>query len=126
MEAVLEAGGDLNDAAKATDEWGGLGRLFVRWRRSSGHPGRAGILISSAAVEDQDPEHMVNVAGSAVEAAIEQASETNVAAEHLIGAAATGVVEAAYEVGKSHGDQVRQSVLTRIRAVRGGCHASPE
>ena len=59
---------------------------------------------------------MVNVAGSAVEAAIEQASETNVAAEHLIGAAATGVVEAAYEVGKSHGDQVRQSVLTRIRA----------
>ena len=115
VEAVLEAGGDFNDAAKATVSGVVSGVSSSDGDVTAATRDAAGILISSAAVEDQDPEHIVNVAGSAVEAAIEQASDANVAAEHLIEAAATGVVEAAYEVGQPHGDRVRRSVLTRIK-----------
>ena len=118
VEAVLEAGGDLTDAAKVTVGGVVSGVSSTDGDVTAATRDAAGILISSAAAEEQGIDQIGDVAGSAVEAAIDQAVETNVAAEDLIEAAATGAVEAAYEVGQSHGDEVRRTVLTRIKASR--------
>ena len=118
VEAVLEAGGDLNDAAKVTVGGVVSGVTTAEGDVTAATRDAAGILISSAADDDQDIDQIVDVAGSAVDAAIEQAGDPTVEAEKVIEAAATGAVEAAYEMGQSHGDRVRRSVVTRIKETR--------
>ena len=71
-------------------------------------------LMTHAAVADRGIAEAIEVAESTVDAALEQGQWTGVKAEDVIAAAATGAVEAAYEVGRFHGDSVRQSVLGRV------------
>ena len=115
VEAVLEAGGDLSVAAKATVGGVVAGVASANGDVAGATRSAAGVLVSTAAIQDRDVGHIVDVAGSAVDAAIEQADgSATLAPDGLIEAAATGVVEAAYEVGQSHGDIVRRSVVTRV------------
>ena len=54
------------------------------------------------------------MAGSVVETALQEADRNAVEASTVVTAAATGAVEAAYQVDQTHGDSVRQSVLKRV------------
>ena len=71
-------------------------------------------LISHDRVADQDVYRVAGVAGVAVEAALQEAERSDVETEVVVTAVATGTVEAAYRVSRSHGDRVRRSVVRRI------------
>ena len=71
-------------------------------------------LIAHDTVADQDASRVAGVAEVAVDAALAAAELSDVETEEVIEAAATGTVEAAYQLSRSHGDTVRRSVVRRI------------
>ena len=114
VEAVVEAGGDLKEVAKAT-----VGGIVLGVAATGGNVAAATrdttrTLITHAAKADQDITEMSDVAERVVDAVLQEAQETDIKTDEVIMAAATGAVEAAYEVGQSHGDSVRRSVLRRL------------
>ena len=124
VEAIVEAGGDLRDAAKATV--GGVvsgvaatGGDVVAATREAAH-----TLVTHGSVAEQDLAEVAGAAGCAIDAALEEAEEANLEVDEVVVAAATGAVEAAYQVSQSHGDNVRQSVVKRL--LESGSGVAPE
>ena len=114
VEAVVEAGGDLQDAAKATVGGVVSGVAATGGDVEAATRDAAYQLISHDAVAEQDLADIAEVAGTAIDAALEGAEGTDVETDAVITAAATGIVEAAYQVGEAHGDEVRHSVVRRV------------
>ena len=54
------------------------------------------------------------MADGAVDAVLQEADRTDIEIDEVVVAAATGAVEAAYQVSQSHGDRVRRSVVQRV------------
>ena len=114
VEAVVEVGGDLGDAAKATV--GGVvsgvaaagGDVAVA-ARDAGYR-----LISHDALADGDLDEITHIAGTAIDVALQEAESADVETDAVVTAAATGIVEAAYQVSETHGDRVRRSVVQRV------------
>ena len=112
--AVKEVGGDIEDAAATTI--GGVvsgvtsaGGNVAGATRDSAH-----LLIASAAGLRQNATEISNVASSVMDAVIQEAESTTHDVNDVVSAAAQGAVVAAYEVGQSEGDRVRNSILRRI------------
>ena len=117
VEAVVEVGGDLEDAAKAT-----VGGVVSGVAAAGGDVVAAtreavNTLMTHAAVAESDVAEIAGVAGSTVDVALEEAERIDVDTQEVVVAAATRAVEAAYEVGPSHGDAARQLVLRRLSQV---------
>ena len=124
VEAVVDAGGDLSDATKAA-----VGGVVSGVATTGGDAARAAkdtvhALITYAADEERPAHEIEEVAGEAVDAALEEAEENNLERRKVVTAAATGAVEAAYLIDKSHGDRVKRSVLKRM--MKGGMTVGPE
>lgn len=124
VDAVIEVGGDLREAAGASivgvvSGVAATGGDVVAATRDAAY-----TLIAHDSVAGRDVAQVAGVAGVAVDAAVEEAEQSNIEAEGVITAAAVGTVEAAYEVSRSHGDSVRSSVLRRLLEPR--VAASPE
>ena len=118
VEAVVEAGGDLQDVAKAT-----VGGVVSGVATAGGDVAAATRdatyqLITHDAVAVQDLAEIEGVAGTAIDAALQAAEGTDHETDAVVTAAATGVVEAAYQVSQSHGDGVRRSVVQRVLDAR--------
>ncbi len=114
VEAVVEAGGDLQDVAKAT-----VGGVVSGVAAAGGDVAAATRdatyqLITHDAVAGQDLAEIEGVAGTAIDAALQEAEGTDHETDAVVTAAATGIVEAAYQVTEAHGDSVRQSVVQRV------------
>ncbi|MDE2899972.1 MAG: YihY/virulence factor BrkB family protein [Chloroflexota bacterium] len=115
VDAAVEAGGDLRDAAVAAV--GGVvagvsvaGGDIAEATRSAAYK-----LVTHDAVAEQGLAEVEGVSGQAVDAALQEAQGADALAEEVVVAAATGVVEAAYEVSQSHGDSVRRLVLRKLQ-----------
>ena len=114
VEAVVEAGGELRDAAKAT-----VGGVISGVAATGGDVPAATReaayrLVSHEAVAEQDVVEATGMADGAVDAALLASDRVEIEIEEVVVAAATGVVEAAYQVSQSHGDGVRLSVVQRV------------
>ena len=114
VEAVVEVGGDLEDAAKAAiggvvSGVAAIGGDVAAATRNATH-----TLIAHAADAERGVAEITGVAGSAVDAVLQEAEGTDFETDDVIVGAATGAVEAAYQVGQSHGDSVRLSVVRRL------------
>ena len=114
VEAVVEVGGDLEDAAKATVGGVVSGVVAAGGDVAAATRDATHTLITYAADSERSPAEITGVAGRAVDAVLEEAEGTDFETDDVIVAAATGAVEAAYQVGQSHGDRVRQSVVRRM------------
>ncbi len=114
VEAVVEVGGDLGHAASATVGGVVSGVAAAGGDVTAATRDAAYTLVTHDAVAERDPGEIAGVAGTALDAALEEAERTDVETEEVVAAAATGVVEAAYQVSQSHGDRVRQSVLRSV------------
>ncbi len=114
VEAVVEAGGDLRDAAEATVGGVVTGVAATGGDVAAATRGAAFTLVGHDAVAERELVEVAGVAGRAIEAALKGADETDIAVDEVVVAAATGAVEAAYQVSQSHGDRVRQSVVRRL------------
>ena len=114
VEAVVEAGGDLGHAASATVGGVVSGVAAAGGDVAAATKDAAYTLVTHDAVAEKEPGEVAGVAGTALDAALEEAERTDVETGEVVAAAATGVVEAAYEVSQSHGDRVRRSVLRRV------------
>ncbi len=115
VEAVTETGGDLQDAAKATVGGVVSGVALTGGDVAAVTRDASRTLITHPAVAERDIDEIVGVAGSVVDAVLVEARDGAVEeVDRVIEATATGVVEAAYEVGQSHGDSVRESVSRRL------------
>ena len=124
VEAVVEAGGDLNEAAGASIGGVVSGVAATGGDVAAATRDAAFTLIAHDNISEKGVGRVASVAGVAVEAAIEEAEQTGVETEEVIVATATGAVEAAYGVSRSHGDSVRRSVVQKILAAR--VSASPD
>lgn len=114
VEAVVEAGGDLQDVARATvggvvSGMAATGGDVVAATRETAYN-----LVSHEAVAEQDVAEAADMADEAVDAVLQEADRADIEIDEVVVAAATGVVEAAYQVSQSHGDRVRRSVVQRI------------
>ena len=114
VEGVIEAGADPAEAARAT-----VGGVVSGVSTAGGDVATAAreathALMSHDAVADLDTNDAVIVAESVVDAALLQPENSAVSKEELVAAAATGLVEAAYQAGQVQGDRVRHSVIKRL------------
>ncbi len=114
VEAVVEAGGNLRDAATATVGGVVSGVSAIGGDVAAAAREAAYTLVAHEAVADQDLTEVSDVAEGAVDAALQEVAGVDEHAEEVVVAAATGVVEAAYQVSRSHGDNVRRSVVRRV------------
>ena len=114
VEAVVEAGGDLQDAAKATVGGVVSGVAATGGDVSAATRDAAYKLVSHEALIEQDFAEAEGMADGAVDAVLQEADRTDIEIDEVVVAAATGVVEAAYQVSQSHGDRVRRSVVQRV------------
>ena len=124
MDAVVETGGDLREAAGASIGGVVSGVAAVGGDVPTATREAAYTLISHDNVAEEETARVAAMAGVAVEAALEEAEQSDVHTEEVISAAAVGAVEAAYEVSRSHGDRVRSSVVRKLLESR--VAASPE
>ena len=117
-------GGDLGEAAKAVV--GGVVSAMATTGGDVAHAakGTTQSMVAYAAAEERSIEEIAGVAGRAVDAVLDEAKGTQLEVDEIVAATATGAVEAAYLVDRSHGDRVRQSVLRRI--LEAGATAAPE
>ena len=114
VEAVVEVGGDLEDAAKAAiggvvSGVAAIGGYVAAATRNATH-----TLIAHAADAERGVAEIAGVAERAVDAVLQEAEGTDFETDDVIVGAATGAVEAAYQIGQSHGDSVRLSVVRRL------------
>ena len=114
VEAVVEAGGDLQDAATATVGGVVSGVAAAGGDVAAATREAAYTLVNHDAVVEQNQAEVAGMAGKAVDAALQEAEGADLQVDEVVVAAATGVVEAAYEVSQSHGDSARRSVLRRV------------
>ena len=114
VEAVIEAGGELQEAAKATVGGVVSGVATTGGDVAAATRDAAYALMSHEAVAERDLDEVDGVAGMTIDTALEEVESTDVKAEEVIAAAATGVVEAAYHLSQAHGNRVRQSVVRRV------------
>ena len=112
--AVAEAGGNLADAARASV--GGVvsgvnatGGDVVAATRNA-----ARILVSQVATSERTDAEIASLAASAVNEAAQETGANRGDHSETVAAAATGAVEAAYQVNVSYGDRVRRSVVSSI------------
>ena len=124
VDAVVEAGGDLREAAGASIGGVVSGVAATGGDVAAATRDAAYTLIAHDNVAEQEVARVAAVAGVAVDAAVEEAKQSDTETEEVIAAAAVGAVEAAYEVSRSHGDGVRSSVVRRLLEPR--VAASPE
>ncbi len=118
VEAIFEAGGDLEDAAKATVGGVVSGVAAAAGDVADATRDAAYMLISHDVVAEQDPADIAEVADAAIDAALQEAESADLKTDTVVAATATGIVEAAYQVGETHGDKVRHSVLRRVMEPR--------
>ena len=114
VEAVVEAGGDLRDAATATVGGVVSGVAAAGGDVAAATREAAYTLVTHDAVAEHDQAEVAGMAGEAVDVALQEAEGSDAQIEEVVVAAATGVVEAAYEVSQSHGDSARRSVMRRV------------
>ena len=124
MQAMTEAGAEAADAVRAT-----VGGVVSGVAAADGDVAAATeaatyAMIAHAAHEDTTAEGIASVAEHAVDAALAEVAENPEVDIELVAATANGAVAAAYELGQSHGDQARRSVLLRLSASAG--RAAPE
>ena len=124
VEAVVEAGGELQEAAKATVGGVVSGVASAGGDVAAATRDAAYVLISHEAVAERDLGEVTGVARLTIDTALREAESTDAEADDVIAAAATGVVEAAYELSQEHGDSVRRSVVRRVLEPR--LSVSPE
>ena len=124
LDAVVEAGGDLREAAEASIGGVVSGVAATGGDVAAATRDAAYTLIAHDNVAEQEVARVAAVAGVAVDAAVEEAKQSDTEVEEVIAATAVGAVEAAYEVSRSHGDSVRSSVVSRLLEPR--VAASPE
>ena len=114
VEAVVEAGGDLKDAATAT-----IGGVISGVSATGGDVAAAvrdsaAKLVDHAATNSRNPAQVVDVAEEVLETALSEANRSRPTTSEIaevVSAAADGTVLAAYQVGQSHGDMVREGVI---------------
>ena len=114
VEAVVEAGGDLREAAHDV-----VGGVLTSVAAAGGDVADATrdaayTLIAQAAEVEPGVAEVAAVAERAVDSALQGIPEAGAEAQEIVAAAASGAVEAAYNVSRSHGESVRQSVLRRV------------
>ena len=114
VEAVVEAGGELRDAAMATVGGVVSGVAATGGDVAAATREAAYTLVSHEAVAEQDFAEAAGMADGAVDAVLQEADRADIEIDEVVVAAATGVVEAAYQVSQSHGDSVRRSVVQRV------------
>ena len=81
-------------------------------------------MIAHGADAETASDDIANMAGHAVDAALTEVAENSEIDMEVVVATATGAVAAAYDLGQSHGDNVRRSVLMRLSGPAG--QAVPE
>lgn len=111
--AASETGGDLRGTAQAV-----VGGVLSSVSAAGGNVAAAThdvahALITQAAAE-RDLEEVIVVAEAVVDSALHGIPKAGAGAQEIVAAAADGAVKAAYNVSRSHGESVRQSVLQRI------------
>ena len=114
IEAVVEAGGNLRDVATATVGGVVSGVTAIDGDVAAATRQAAYSLVAHDAVAEQNLTEVADVAEGAVDAALQEVAGVDEQAQEVVVAAATGVVEAAYQVSRSHGDNVRRSVVRKV------------
>ena len=117
VEAVVDAGGDLKDAAKAT-----IGGVISGMSATGGDVAAAvrdsaARLVDHAAANDRSAEEVATIAEEVVGTALSEAGRSAPTASEVaevVSAAADGTLAAAYQVGRSHGDRVREGVIRTV------------
>ena len=124
VEAVAEAGGDLEDATRAAVGGVVSGAVATGGDVAAAAKNSVQTLISGAAKGDRPVEEIVDLAETAVDAAIAEAEATDLETHEVATAVASGAVEAAYHIDHQHGDRVKQSVLRQV--LQKGLEVGPE
>ena len=119
VEAMMEAGTETADAVRATVSGVVSGVAATDGDVSAAAEAATYAMIAHGADEGTDPEDIASRAEHAVDAALAEVAENPAVDMELVAATATGAVAAAYELGPSHGDHVRRSVLLRLSASAG-------
>ncbi len=117
VEAVVEAGGDLKDAATAT-----IGGVISGVSATGGDVAAAvrdsaAKLVDHAAANSRSPAEVADMAEEVLEAALSEANRSRPTTSEIaevVSAAADGAVLAAYQVGESHGDRVREGLIRTV------------
>lgn len=124
IEAMTEAGAEAADAVRATVGGVVSGVVATDGDMAAATEAAAYAMIAHGADDATSSQGVAAAAGHAVDAALgEVAANTELDLE-VVAATATGAVAAAYDLGQSHGDRARRSVLTRLSEAAG--HAAPE
>lgn len=124
VEAMTEAGADTADAVRAA-----VGGVVSGVAAADGDVVAATeaatyAMIAHGANTETVSDDIANMAEHAVDAALIEVAENSEVDEEVVVATATGAVAAAYDLGQSHGDHARRSVLMRLSIPTG--HAVPE
>ena len=114
VEGIVETGGDISDAAR--EAVGGIvsGVAETGGDVETATRDAADLLIVQAAEMERSANEIAGVATSAVEAALVETAINEEIETDVVVAAAVGAVEAAYRVDTTHGDLVRQAVLSQV------------
>lgn len=124
VEAMTEAGTQTEDVVQATVSGVVSGVAAAEGDVASATEAATYAMIAQGAVERPASADIASMAGHAVDAALSEVAGNSDLDLEVVAATAAGAVAAAYELGQSHGDHARQSVLTRLS--RSATHAVPE
>jgi len=124
VEAMTEAGADTVDAVRAAVSGVVSGVAAVDGDVVAATEAATYAMIAHGASAETASDDIANMAGHAVDAALTEVAENSEMDMEVVVATATGAVAAAYDLGQSHGDQARRSVLMRLSGPAG--QAVPE
>ena len=124
VEAMTEAGADTADAVRATVSGVVSGVAAVDGDVVAAAEAATYAMIAHGASAETASDDIANMAEHAVDAALTEVAENSEMDMEVVVATATGAVAAAYDLGQSHGDNVRRSVLMRLSGPAG--QAVPE
>ena len=124
VDAMTEAGAETADAVRATVSGVVSGVAAADGDVAAATGAATYAMIVHGSVEEAHPKDIASRAEHAVDAALAEVAENPEVDIELVAATANGAVAAAYELGQSHGDHVRSSVLLKLAASTG--HAVPE
>ena len=123
VDAVAEIGGDLQDATRAT-----IGGVVSGVSDAGGDVAdateRAAFgIMSHDSIANTEIDEISHVADNLIDTAFSEAQNTEAQTYEVTTAAAAGAIHAAYNVGQTHGDVVKKSVIKRL--AERGLNAGP-
>ena len=122
--AMRQAGADMEEAIHATISGVVSGVSAADGDVAAATEVATYAIISRGAPEEKSSEDIARMAGQAMDSALSQVAENSDLGVEVVAATATGAVAAAYDLGASHGDRARHTVLMKLSgSVR---HATPE